>query len=156
MRRRIYTRGFARALPIGASIALLVPFLFAALLWRSDDAVLEYRLAVTIAFVFASALGAVISAARLPRHPDRREAARNGAIAALGAVGMAFLAAFLLSAVGPLALEARVVRELAPEFQRALLACALAAAFAGALTGRQRSRATTAAPVSQELSSGRT
>jgi hypothetical protein len=141
--RRILTRGFARAIGWGLLVLLVPTFAAAALLWRSygDGPRTEFVLAAVV--VVAAAAGGAYATSRIPRHPVAGEAMRNGAIAGLGVVGTAYLVTFLLaysarngwdrhSPVGFVAFGSF--------FLGWLLPMGLAAAAAGAWTGRVRGR----------------
>jgi len=136
MRRPVYTHGFARALPIGAAVVVLVPFL-ATLAWPSYATVAIQRNILGVVFVAAASAGGILAVSRLPRHPEPREGARNGAIAALATIGVAYLATLALSLLDrPLATDFTPFKA---ECVRWLLPCAILAGGLGAIVGRFRS-----------------
>lgn len=136
--RRVFTRGFLRAILVAAPVAFLLPFLVVAFLSGAYDDVPRTEAALGSVWLLAGALSGILAAVLLPRHPVPKEGRHNGMIAGIGAVLAAYFAAFLLGRFVPTPLGSIDFPWFADAYLYWLIYAGLLAGIAGGVVGRQR------------------
>lgn len=140
-----YTRGFLRPVVLGGIVAFLVPLVVAIVLWDSAEHVRSTTRTFGSFEVAAGIVGGALAASLLPAHPRASEGAKNGAIAAMGAVGVAYAIAWTLGRLdtkfGLGDFMPVQPTTLAQEMVKFLLLGAVLAGTGGAFVGYWRGRA---------------